>query len=469
MSVGSYLRSFFGFALQLVPSAMLLLVPFREEAFRKGKKRAYARLAALSVGLSLCYPLDVWWFSRMAEKNTNLDDNAFMLLAVVGVTALFFRITRERHVKKLTVLFIVISYAAVQFFLSNMLMDFLPLKKQDMIYNDATLASYLIVTAVLLPSVAWFMRFKMKRYLDTLETAAGARMELLFLAVILVMYLALNALYSALWARLRDTLQLSFVYYIPFALFLSILLVFTFYCIINLSVFKAKSAEQAVELALMRQNYDYIEENISKQKRALHDTRQLLRNVSTLAKEGTKEKLLQYLDDAMEYTSVSDRRFCQNPCVNGLIGYYAGVAEAQGIAFSVRANCDRLPFSDADLTILLGNALDNAIRAAKETHEANPVERQEIRFTADTIKDQFAIEIENPCLAVSYVPSSLNENRTRREGWLPADAFMSTRGGGYGLRRMEMIAEKYGGHAWFSFDAENHVFITRLMLPVSEV
>lgn len=133
MSVGSYLRSFFGFALQLVPCAMLLLVPFRGEAFRKGKKRAYALLAALSVGLSLCYPLDVWWFSRMAEKNTNLDDNAFMLLAVVGVTALFFRITRERHVKKLTVLFIVISYAAVQFFLSNMLMDFLPLKKQDMI------------------------------------------------------------------------------------------------------------------------------------------------------------------------------------------------------------------------------------------------------------------------------------------------------------------------------------------------
>ena len=54
MSVGSYLRSFFSFALQLVPCAMLLPVPFREEAFRKGKRRAYALLAALSVGLSLC-------------------------------------------------------------------------------------------------------------------------------------------------------------------------------------------------------------------------------------------------------------------------------------------------------------------------------------------------------------------------------------------------------------------------------
>lgn len=469
MSVGSYLRSFFSFALQLVPCAMLLPVPFREEAFRKGKRRAYALLAALSVGLSLCYPLDVWWFSRMAEKNTNLDDNVFMLLAVVGVTALFFRITRERHVRKFTVLFIVISYAAVQFFLSNILMDFLPLKKQDMIYNDATLAAYLIVTAMLLPPVVCFMRSKMKRYLDTLETAAGARMELLFLAVILVMYLTLNALYSALWVRLRDTLQLSFVYYIPFALFLSILLIFTFYCIINLSVFKTRSAEQAVELALMRQNYDHIEENISKQKRALHDTRQLLRNVSTLAKEGTKEKLLQYLDEAMQYASVSDRRFCANPCVNGLLGYYAAIAEAQGITLSVRTNCNRLPFSDADLTILLGNALDNAIRAAAEYREDNPAKPPEIRFTADTIKDQFAVEIENPCLAVSYAPSSLNENRTRRDAWLSADAFMSTHGGGYGLKRMEMIAGKYGGHAWFSFDAENHVFITRLMVPVREV
>lgn len=42
-------------------------------------------------------------------------------------------------------------------------------------------------------------------------------------------------------------------------------------------------------------------------------------------------------------------------------------------------------------------------------------------------------------------------------------------GGGYGLRRMEMITGKYDGHAWFSFDAENRVFVTRLMLPVSEV
>jgi hypothetical protein len=42
-------------------------------------------------------------------------------------------------------------------------------------------------------------------------------------------------------------------------------------------------------------------------------------------------------------------------------------------------------------------------------------------------------------------------------------------GSGYGLRRMEMIAEKYGGRAWFSFNAKNRVFVTQLMLPVNGV
>lgn len=467
MSVGLYVRSFFGFALQLVPCAMLLLIPFRDKAFQKGRKRAFTLLALLSLGFALCFPLNIWWNARLAE-NGNLDDNLFMLFAVVGVTALFLRLTRESLTQKFSVLFIVISYAAVQFFVSNMLMDFLPLKKQNMVYNDATLAAYLIVTALLLPPVALFMRYKMKRYLDTLAGAANSRLEFFFLAVMTVLYLILNVLYSALWIKLRDALQLSSVYYIPFSLFLSGLLIFTFYCTINLSVFKARNAEQAVELALMRQSYTHIEENIRQHKRALHDTRQLLRNISSLAKDATKDGLLKYLDEAMEYTAVSDARFCMNPCVNGVLSYYAGLAEAQGVGFSARVVCDRLPYSDADLTILLGSALDNAVRAAAEYGGAHPDAHPEIRFTADTVNDQFAIQIENPCLSVSYDPTFQPEHPAERRNWLPAEAFRSTHEGGYGLRRMEMITGKYGGHAWFSFDTDAHVFTTRLMMSVSE-
>ena len=110
MSVGLYVRSFFGFALQLVPCAILLLIPFRDKAFEIGKKRAYMLLALLSLGFSLCFPLNVWWSNRLPADST-LDDNLFMLLAVAGVTALFMRLTRENLTRKFTVLFIVIRYA----------------------------------------------------------------------------------------------------------------------------------------------------------------------------------------------------------------------------------------------------------------------------------------------------------------------------------------------------------------------
>ena len=466
MSAANDLRSFFGFALQLVPCAMLLLIPFQDRAFPAGRRKAFALLVLLSLGFSLCYPLHVRWNARLSV-NSNLDDNLYMLLAIACVTALFIRITRESLSRKFAVLFLVFSYAAVQFFLANMLMDYLPLKKQDMTYNDATLAAYLIVTAVLLPPVAFFMRSRINKYLSTLEDAAHSRLEFVFLAAILALYLILNLLYSALWIRLRDAFQLSSVYYIPCSLFLTGLLIFTFYCTINLSIFKARNAEQELELALMRQDHKHIEESIRQQKRALHDMRQLLRSISSLAKDGTREDLLKYLDETMEYTAASDRRFCVNPCVNGLLSYYAELAESQGIGFSARAVCDRLPFSDADLTILLGNALDNAVRAAAEYGEAQPGSRWEIRFTADTVNDQFAILIENPCLCVNYAPDY--PHPAERRGWLPAGAFLSTHGGGYGLRRMEMIAEKYDGHAWFSFDADACLFAARLMMPVREV
>ena len=467
MTFGFYLRSFCGFAPQLVPCVLLLLIPFREEAFIKGKHRAVVYLTALSIGFSLCYMLLFRW--NMYAPDRNLDDNLFMLLAGAGCTILFIWVTHESPVRKFTVLFVVISYAAVQYFLSNMLMEFLPLVRQAMIYNDATLAAYLIVTAVILPPTALFMRGRLKQYLGTLDSASGSRFELFFLAAVLMLYLILNVLYSALWVQLRDTLQLGFSYYIPFSLFLSVLLIFTFYCTINLSVFKARSAEQTVELALMRQNYNHIEENIRQQKRALHDTRQLLRNISVLAREETTENLLKFIDESIEYTTVSDTIFCSNPCINGLLGYYTSLAEAQGTVISVRAVCDQLPFSDTELTILLGSALDNAVCASVEYAQAFPEPRPKIQFTADTINDQFAVQIENPCLSVSYAKAFRQNSSAGGRNWLPADAFLSTHGGGYGLRSMERITKKYGGHVWFAFDRDNHSFITRLMLPVRGV
>ena len=448
MSTGLFFRSFCGFALQLVPCAVLLLLPFRNECFPAGKRKTLVLLTAVSIALSLVYPLNIRINMRM-EKNGNLDDNLYMLLSIVIVTVLFFLLTREKTVRRLFVLFVVINYAAIQFFLSNMLMDYLPLPKQEMVYNDATIAAYLIVTAVLLPPVAIFLYRTVKDYLRLLNPD-GVIPEFLFTAVIFVIYLLASA------------------YYIPYPLFLSLLLMFTLYSTFSLSVYKEKIKEHELELALMTQNYNHIDEKMQQQRRSLHDTRQLLRNLSTLARDGSREDILKYIDDTMETTAVSEMKFCTNPCINGLLQYYAHVSEIQGIGFSVQAACGSLPFTDTDLTILLANALDNAIRAAVEAKEAGSNLQPEIRFTAGPIKDQFAFQIENTCLSVAWSDSFPHDKCVDRDSFLPASAFKSMHGGGYGLKRMEMICRKYSGYAWFSYDPAGKYFTTRLMLPLME-
>ncbi|MBQ9010351.1 MAG: hypothetical protein IJ088_13640, partial [Clostridia bacterium] len=123
MSGGLFLRNFCGFALQFVPCAMLLIVPFYPsgKSFSADIKKAFTVLTTVSLAFSLCYPLSVWWNAKLPDSN--LDDNLFMLLAIVAVTALFMRIVRESFIRKFTVLFAVITYADIQFFLSNMLME----------------------------------------------------------------------------------------------------------------------------------------------------------------------------------------------------------------------------------------------------------------------------------------------------------------------------------------------------------
>ena len=112
MFTGLYLRSVCGFALQLVPCALLLLFPFPENAFSMGRKRASILLAAAAFGFSWFYPMCVRKTSHLLE-NSNLNDNLYMLLATIGVAALFASITHVDSLQKLFALFTVISYAAV--------------------------------------------------------------------------------------------------------------------------------------------------------------------------------------------------------------------------------------------------------------------------------------------------------------------------------------------------------------------
>ena len=127
------------------------------------------------------------------------------------------------------------------------------------------------------------------------------------------------------------------------------------------------------------------------------------------------------------------------------------------------------------LCMLLALALCLFGAAVAETSIANPWEDATEGDIAEAIGAAFGIPEGVEDAEYSLMPDEgLAEMRFTLEDMeyvariQPAEAFRSTHGGGYGLRRMEMITGKYGGHAWFSFDADAHVFTTRLIMSVSE-
>lgn len=153
--------------------------------------------------------------------------------------------------------------------------------------------------------------------------------------------------------------------------------------------------------------------------------------------------LEQYLDSARQVELVE---LCRNPVVNMVVGHYRSLALHKDIQFQPRIQVpDQLSVSDIDLSVILGNLLENAIDAA----DCGEGDERFIQFhmlcsgqmLAITVDNGFHDEIKK--VDGRYVSSKPNHS-------------------GLGLRNIEMIAEKYEGGVEFTHDP--HVFHSSVML-----
>lgn len=107
-----------------------------------------------------------------------------------------------------------------------------------------------------------------------------------------------------------------------------------------------------------------------------------------------------------------------------------------------------IAISGIDLSVLIGNILDNAMEACMQVQEEKD---RFIRIYIDIVKKQLYISVTNSM-----------EGSARRSGNL----FMSNKQGnhGFGLLRIDSIVAKYNG--FINRQTENGVFATEVMLPL---
>lgn len=209
-------------------------------------------------------------------------------------------------------------------------------------------------------------------------------------------------------------------------------------------ILEKEKSEMKSQLSSYRQQYKWLNERIEKEKKRRHNLRHHLRTMDTLAQNGQVESLQEYIARYLEEVrEVELQKLSGNPVVDEVMSYYVVQAREKQIdltcSMKIREN---LALNLADMTVLLGNAMENALYGCETCEE----KARKIRVMIRQFRKNLLIKVENRIPSGEY--ESLGANVRK----------------GYGLESIDMIARKYQG----SMDAvrEEDKFVLRVILNI---
>ena len=177
-----------------------------------------------------------------------------------------------------------------------------------------------------------------------------------------------------------------------------------------------------------------------------HDHKNLVIGILSELEAGNIESVKNTLTAQLEALKEGDSGvICGNGVIDAIIGYKRSIAKSRGVTLSFEyKNIHSLSISPIDLSILIGNAIDNAIEAAERLSEDRTV-----HVFIHSNGRQVVIGVKN------NVESNFNaeELETTKDDKLFH---------GYGILNMKQIAKKYNGTV--SLKCEDRVFNTVMIL-----
>ena len=314
-------------------------------------------------------------------------------------------------------------------------------------YRSWANLSLAVLTAMVLPLFLWILA----RYYRPIESELTAR-ECTYLSVLpLLLFLLLTVgLTFIKYEYLYNPMSL----FLLFALFILVIIIYLiFFKMLYLSYEKLRSQHEADQtrhlLSIQDEQYRNICANIENNRRMRHDLRHHIVILQGFLQRGQVQKASEYLEQYLHYVQQFELvELCRNPVVNMVVGYYQSIAFQKGIRFEARIQIpDELSIPDIDLSVILGNLLENAIYASSH----GELEERFIQFHMLCSGQMLAITVDNSFYGEikkvegQYISSKPNHSSL-------------------GLRNIEMIADKYEGGVEFTHDP--HVFHSSVMLAL---
>ena len=234
-----------------------------------------------------------------------------------------------------------------------------------------------------------------------------------------------------------------------FLLGLMAFLIELFYRIARSITDSAALREENHFLAAQASQYALLSGYIRETRRLRHDFRQHLRVLSGLAAKGDAAALTAYLKEVGGEEHEEIRFVFANPSLNALAGYYDALARERGVALDWRVSLpEELNIPDAELCVLLGNLVENALDWALTLPEGKRGAKVICRMSGDLL----CVIVEN-----GY------DGQVRRK----KDGFASTKHSGesYGLESARATVARH--HGFLTVDAEEDIFRVSLLMNLS--
>ena len=182
-----------------------------------------------------------------------------------------------------------------------------------------------------------------------------------------------------------------------------------------------------------------------------HNMKNNLVSILAYAENGDNEKIIRFVNEIMEEGGIKTSTVTNsgNIVIDSLIGYWYVEAKKVGIDFSVNLNIPmEMPFRGADICLILGNLLENAVEAAQKAEG-----KKYIRLHMKYDKNNLLLIVENNYKGV------LIKTKDKRLKSTKTDA----ENHGVGLSSVYRIAAKYHGVVTIDDDVANR-FLIRVVL-----
>lgn len=188
----------------------------------------------------------------------------------------------------------------------------------------------------------------------------------------------------------------------------------------NNNLILSNQVESSKRLLSVYENYN---KDIAEKEKTIytmrHDFRHILNNIIQLSQEHDAEGIKKIADEFTRYFDGTEmRRYSSNKTINSILTYFMSLAERNQTDCTVRISIkDSLPIGDVELMLILGNALENSIKATAPLKEKGYV-----HIKINSIKDCTVFQIKNNYEKASY-----------------------EKGSGLGLPSIRTLVDKLGG------------------------